>query len=408
MKELTLEQLKQKAKAYDEALERAKISNSKDMKQGVKDIVTYIFPELKESTDERIRKALIDFFCKSAENGAQTNGVYDKDILAWLEKQGEQKTADKVEPNFHVGDWVVGGNAVYQIIALNNELQCYIAVSINNETVKIPYYFDCGQNHMCSYHLWTIDDANPGDILFHSDSASNGIFIFKEILQCGTLQKVMCYCDYDSEDGFCLGENHTCCWTNNKILHPANKEQREILLKAMDDAGYTFDFEKKDVKKIEQKPVNKMIEPKFHVGDWCIDDEDGIIFQIVKVLDHTYIYRTNEGKEDSCPHYLLEKYCHLWTIVDAKNGDVLAASDNSIFIFKDVWGTSCKHYIALASDNEIRVNTKLDKFWETTRGVKPATKEQRDTLIKAMTNNRYTFDFEKKELNKIVSCPKNP
>lgn len=44
-----------------------------------------------------------------------------------------------------------------------------------------------------------------GDVLFHSDSASNGIFIFKEILQCGSIQKVICYCDYDSEDGFCLG-----------------------------------------------------------------------------------------------------------------------------------------------------------------------------------------------------------
>ena len=33
--------------------------------------------------------------------------------------------------------------------------------------------------------------------------------------------------------------------------------------------------------------------------------------------------------------------------------------------------------------------------------LKPATKEQRDTLEKAMTDAGYTFDFEKKELKKI-------
>ena len=45
-----------------------------------------IFPELAESKDEKIKKALIDFFSRGAEN-EQTNGVFDKDILAWVEKQ---------------------------------------------------------------------------------------------------------------------------------------------------------------------------------------------------------------------------------------------------------------------------------------------------------------------------------
>ena len=49
-------------------------------------------------------------------------------------------------------------------------------------------------------------------------------------------------------------------------------------------------------KQVGQKVANN-VEPKFKVGDWCIDNEDGTIFQIVKVLDNTYKYRTNEGKE---------------------------------------------------------------------------------------------------------------
>ena len=71
----------------------------------------------------------------------------------------KENTIGKSEPKFKVGDWIVGANNVYKIISLNDELNCYIAVTINNEEVKIPYYFDDGQCHMCSYHLWTISDA---------------------------------------------------------------------------------------------------------------------------------------------------------------------------------------------------------------------------------------------------------
>lgn len=75
-------------KAYKEALERAKESlKDGGLSQNSIDYIQSIFPELKVSEDERVRKALIDFFNRGAENGARTNGVCDKDILAWLEKQ---------------------------------------------------------------------------------------------------------------------------------------------------------------------------------------------------------------------------------------------------------------------------------------------------------------------------------
>ena len=42
-----------------------------------------IFPELKESEDERIRKEIIEYI---------KTGTYHKDWIAWLEKQNKQKT----------------------------------------------------------------------------------------------------------------------------------------------------------------------------------------------------------------------------------------------------------------------------------------------------------------------------
>ena len=84
--------IEEKAKAYDEALSRAKEVYYRGY-YVMGDLET-IFPELTESNDEKIKKVLIDIFNVGAHNGGQTNGISDKDILAWLEKQGERHTAD--------------------------------------------------------------------------------------------------------------------------------------------------------------------------------------------------------------------------------------------------------------------------------------------------------------------------
>lgn len=49
----------------------------------------YLFPELAESEDERIRKALIDYFNnanKADENPLQSYSIHTDKVIAWLEK----------------------------------------------------------------------------------------------------------------------------------------------------------------------------------------------------------------------------------------------------------------------------------------------------------------------------------
>ena len=77
---------------YNEALERAK---SFQEKYGG-DYAGYIFPELAESEDERIRKHLIKHFSNKSKE--EWNGMPIKDILAWLEKQKEQMLTSFNEP----------------------------------------------------------------------------------------------------------------------------------------------------------------------------------------------------------------------------------------------------------------------------------------------------------------------
>ena len=260
MKGLTIEE---KAKRYGEALERAKKLQETCDSTAVVGWCEYIFPELKESEEENVRKVLVGYFKSYKEIGtigAETfNGIPTDNIIAWLEKQGEQPT-DKVEPKFKVGDWVVYDHRPYQVVELPKEGYINLGLRRNGKVEFAPSPY-------CRH--WTIADAKDGDVLFHSDSASNGIFVFKEILQRGTIQKVVCYCDYDSEDGFCLGENHTCCWTDSKILHPATKEQRDLLFAKMKEAGYEFDGDKKELKRIEQKPLDN-VEPKFKADNYIV------------------------------------------------------------------------------------------------------------------------------------------
>ena len=76
-------------KAYKEALERAKIWQGHLYEVGDKDYadeLNYIFPELKESEDEKIRKTLIEYF--NAYPKDYFGGLKKSYIVAWLEKQG--------------------------------------------------------------------------------------------------------------------------------------------------------------------------------------------------------------------------------------------------------------------------------------------------------------------------------
>ena len=101
---------KEKAKAYDEAIERTK----KIYGNG---IIEEIFPELKEEDTERIRKNCIHFLELQKQHHAATFEI--EECIDWLEKQGlynetqkfpsilsnslnngknEQKSVDKIEP----------------------------------------------------------------------------------------------------------------------------------------------------------------------------------------------------------------------------------------------------------------------------------------------------------------------
>jgi hypothetical protein len=83
----------EKAKAYDEALALAKRLISNNCTEVEKLCLECVLPELKESEDEKIRKALISYFewVKERDCKSEWNGLKVDDIRAWLEKPKEQE-----------------------------------------------------------------------------------------------------------------------------------------------------------------------------------------------------------------------------------------------------------------------------------------------------------------------------
>ena len=87
--------------------------------------IEYIFPELKENKDEMIRNFLIS---KMKEVGNVWKEYSSKDIIAWLEKQGEQK-ANEIHPIFKVGDYIrnkkTRDKVVIEQLDVESEVYCY-------------------------------------------------------------------------------------------------------------------------------------------------------------------------------------------------------------------------------------------------------------------------------------------
>ena len=104
----------EKAKAYDKAIEIAKsYHDDPNCFKHMEGCLEHIFPELAESEDERIRKKVIDVLklnIRGAESQMQASRGVDRTfevfacekVIAWLEKQGEQKSYAR----YKVGDTI--------------------------------------------------------------------------------------------------------------------------------------------------------------------------------------------------------------------------------------------------------------------------------------------------------------
>lgn len=148
-------------------------------------------------------------------------------------------------------------------------------------------------------------------------------------------------------------------------------------------------------------------EPKFKVGDWVVNNISKDTF-LIKSITNGYLTLedTNGNKYSPCLPPTEDDY-HLWSIEDAKEGDVLACENGWTCIFKclndNLFSSHCfiDHERWFCEDGG-EAHT-LDK--RICGEIYPATKEQRDLLFQKMREAGYVWNADKKELEKIEQKP---
>lgn len=251
-------------KKYKEALLKAKDMLS--YKEIRREDMEYLFPELEESDDEKLRKTTIAFLKEYAEKGYE-NAV---ECIDWLEKQGEQKPikasyttvvetgnggvntvvkrelstdecygeqkpTDKVGPKFKSGDWIISHyNSVAFIQSIDEKIYILTSLDGYRNIFSIEYIDE-------NWHLWTIRDAKDGDIL--SDNGEP--FIFKG-LDPQHSNSPIAYCGIDCENQFMVSHGEY-WWTSYEDVTPATKEECDFLFEEMRKSGYKWDSNKKSL-----------------------------------------------------------------------------------------------------------------------------------------------------------------
>jgi len=290
------------------------------------------------------------------------------------------------EPKFKVGDWIVckdrgvflDGRKFAQITKIEGE----------------KHWFDTAITYLKAedIRLWTLEDAEDGDILY--SKKHNLLWRYKNTKEC--------YCcinlNYDRNN---ISIGNEIVIPND--VRPATQEQRDLLFDKMLQHTFSEINNKKELKKQgEHNPTDNddKIEPKFHEGDWVV--VSGEVILICDIRNNLYDVMFADGEHRHYDTNILDKESRLWTIADAKDGDVLVASDDSIFIFAGVAYCACKYYVALTVYNDVSISKDVElSSWEMSNAVHPATKEQCDHLFKVMKEKGYKWCNEKKELKKI-------
>lgn len=144
----------------------------------------------------------------------------------------------------------------------------------------------------------------------------------------------------------------------------------------------------------KQEHINS---PKFKIGDWITN---GNAVNHISNIREDGFYCFDYGPSSDMIQYIDNTY-HLWTIADAKDGDILAFKDGTsgVLIYKDYINTisGVLSYCRTVRDRFI---SKEESGWSPTL-LFPATKEQRDHLFEKMHEAGYEWDEGVKELGRI-------
>lgn len=312
------------------------------------DLKEEIFPELKESEDERIRKELIEF--------VKSRAGFKQEYIIWLEKQSKENMIEALRLEYEKGKSDV----------LQEQRKEWTSEDLlnRNEIMDI------------------LQEYNRDDLIDWLEKQDN--------------EPKWCHHKVDLSD--CSDEYRKAYydgWNNCNLQWQHWLDDNHI------NVGERFDYQHANI------PQNSFayIESKFHEGDFIKHNKANIICKVISVNSGSY-YVENVGTSGRIELFNAEQNFHLWTIQDAKDGDVLVCEGREYLLFKSFSITDGRiklygWYNGQTNNFHVGTDVKLRRE----ANIYPATKEQCYFLFQKMMEEIYEWDEQKKELNKIKQKP---
>lgn len=346
----------EKARAYDKALKVIKVCNP-DENGFITIDPQEIFPELKESEDKKIKNGLCEFLhCTTDEYLFETFGIHKEDAITWLKKQG-QKTHQTPQ-------WMID--------FLNENRGKFASLMEDYDEQRDA------EGKLLAIIAWLEKQGEQTSDPRYS--------ILDKLIKADDIYQMS---------------------VNDAMVEEAKNKAIEALSKL--GISKLLGIENQG----EQKPTDK-VEPKFHEGDYIKHNKANIICKVISIDSGSY-YVENIETGGRIELFNAEQNFHLWTIEDAKDGDVLLFEGyyNSIVLFQGI-GINGKGRInyhckcdlgdySFGIQGDVACLGTIEKDAE---HYHPATKEQRDLLFQKIHDAGYEWDAEKKELMKMEQKPK--
>ena len=332
-------------------------------KQGKKEYV------LKSSKDEDVRKFMqyIEKQAKAYEfnlpNRSYDIYAFAKDLLVWLEKQGKKSSWKPSKEEMDV---------LYSLSYITNKYDEHKEDVITHlyQDLKREFFNDSSYENMFSL------DNKEDDVRRRSTI---------QVLEYA--RSLDAYNQYGKAD---IDKN--IAWL---------KEQGE------QEEPQVYETEDGEIITYSETDGYRFVEPNFHEGDWVVN-KFGDLWHIDSIDKKNYQVSNGKGNYNYFP-ILIQDKMHLWTIQDAKDGDILVNGSN-IFIFNFINNRRLMGYCHVNMDdgnfyNDIGRN---ECFCTIDAPVTPATKEQRDILFQKMKEAGYEWNAKTKTLEELIKPKFDP
>jgi len=331
-----------------------------------------------DGSDEYVRYNSYDGHC-----------FFEPDEIIFYDEYENDSEKKKETSDFNVGDWIVEELSGEWLVVTDEAQFTYTAETISGKQFIIQ---KDGTKHN-GYHSWTQDDASPGDVL--ADYAPNCdnplIFILKDFkhikynLAKESDYHSFCYLKANEKQQFCTGS-----WHHIHDLKPATAKQQELLFNKMKDAGYSWKPDNLELSKTK-------LEPKFKIGDWIVYCKEGAYREIMYIYDiKDNRYYLNDNMHFSWSIKECDEKCHIWSIKDAKAGDVLACA-GSLFIYKEEYMAGKPTAYCGLVDGVFHISNL--GCW-TNEKCYPATDGQRELLLSKIKKAGWSWNPDTLELSK--------